>query len=391
MIRFGRVLKEQLARIRGSLVRRRFDRELDEEMEAHLTSLTERFMRRGLTAAEACDAARKQFGGVTQVKNELRDRNRFGLLEALLQDSAYVSRQFRKSPLFAIASILTLALGIGANTAIFTLVDQLVLRLLPIKDPQRIVALVGQGEHYGGNMGHNVLSYTMYQTIRDRNGVFDRMMCRRQVQFTVTVRSESDVLSGELVSGNYFPLLGIKSAAGRVFNSTDDLRPNAHPLAVLSYACWKNRFAGSDRVIGSTILVNNYPLTIIGVSQPGFSGLEPGLPTQLFVPVMMTPKLFPHDDFGEMFDARLRWVNVYGRLKPGITPASAKAGLQPLFHRILESDVLRPAFARATPYAKEQFLRMWLDVIPGGQGNTTLRRQYQHRSLCSSAPLVLSS
>jgi len=119
---------------------------------------------------------------------------------------------------------------------------------------------------------------------------------------TATVHSESDVLSGELVSGNYFPLLGINAAAGRVFNSNDDLHPNAHPVAVLSYACWKNRFTGSDRVVGSTILVNNYSLTVIGVSQPGFSGLEPGLPTQIFVPVMMTPKLFPHDDFSEMFD-----------------------------------------------------------------------------------------
>lgn len=377
MIRLGRFFEEQLARMRGSLTRQNFDREFDEEVEAHLALLTERSIRRGLSPDEARYAARKQFGGVARIKDELRDRGRFRLLEALLQDSAYVLRQFRKSPLFAIASILTLALGIGANTAIFTLVDQLVLRLLPIQDPQQVVALAGQGEFYGGTMGHNTLSYTTYQTIRDRNRVFDRMMCRREVRFTATVHSESDVLSGELVSGNYFPLLGVRSAVGRVFNSSDDLHPNAHPVAVLSYSCWKNRFAGNDSAIGSTILVNNYPLTIIGVSQPGFSGLEPGLPTQLFVPVMMTPKLFPHDDFGEMFDSRLRWVNVYGRLKPGLTPASAKAGLQPLFHHILESDVQRPAFARATPYAKEQFLRMWLDVIPGGQGNAILRRQYQ--------------
>jgi hypothetical protein len=209
MIRLGRFLKEQLARMRGSLTRRHFDREFDEEVAAHLASLTERFMRRGLTAAEARDAARKQFGGVTQVKNELRDRSRFHPLEAVLQDGAYVLRQFRKSPLFAITSILTLALGIGANTAIFTLVDQLILRLLPIKDPQQVVALVGQGHFYGDNMGTNPMSYTTYQTLRDRNQVFSQMMCRRPVPFTATVHSESDVLSGELVSGNYFPLLGI--------------------------------------------------------------------------------------------------------------------------------------------------------------------------------------
>ena len=311
------------------------------------------------------------------MKNDVRDRSRFCPLEAVLQDSGYMLRQFRKSPLFATASILTLALGIGANTAIFTLVDQLILRLLPIKDPQQVVGLVANGRYYGDNMGLNALSYTMYQTIRDQNQVFKLMMCRRTAQFTATVHSESDVLSGELVSGNYFPLLGIKAAAGRVFDSNDDLRPNANPVAVLSYAYWKSRFAGSDQVIGRRLLVNNYPLTIVGIAQPGFNGLEPGLPAQLFVPVMMTQTLFPHLDFAQMFDPRLRWVNVYGRLKAGIPRERAKAGLQPLFHQILEAEVLQAGFAHATPYDKEQFLKMWLDVIPGGQGNSILRQQYE--------------
>ena len=137
MSRFWHVLKEQFSRIRGSLTRRTFEGDFDEEVEAHLALLTERFVRRGLSPDEARYAARRQFGGVTQMKNELWDRSRFRPLEAVLQDSTYVVRQFRKSPLFAVASILTLALGIGANTAIFTLVDQLILRLLPIKDPSK--------------------------------------------------------------------------------------------------------------------------------------------------------------------------------------------------------------------------------------------------------------
>lgn len=348
-------------------------------MQAHLALLTERFERQGLTAEEARYAAKKQFGGVTQMKNELRDRGRSRPLEAILQDSAYVLRQFRRSPLFATACILTLALGIGANTAIFTLVDQLILRLLPIKDPQRVVALVAEGQYYGDNMGLHALSYTMYQTIRDRNQVFSRMMCRRAIDFTVTARSESDVLSGELVSGNYFPLLGIRAAAGRVFDSNDDLYPNANPIVVLSYAYWQSRFARNEQIIGQTLLVNNYPMTIVGIAQPGFDGLEPGLPVQLFVPVTMTPALFPNVDFGVgMFNSRLRWLNVYGRLKPGMTLKRAQAGLQPLFHQILEREVLQPGFAHATPYDKQQYLRMWLDVIPGGQGNALLRQQYEN-------------
>jgi putative ABC transport system permease protein len=377
MSQFWHVLKEQLARIRASLGCGTLDADFDEEVEAHLALLTERFVRRGLNPDAARYAARRQFGGVTQMKSELRDGSRFRPLEALLQDSAYVVRQCRKSPLFAMASILTLALGIGANTAIFTLVDQLILRLLPIQDPQRVVALVGQGQFYGDNMGENPLSYTMYQTIRDRNQVFSRMMCRRPMPFTATVHSESDVLSGELVSGNYFPLLGIRAATGRVIDSNDDLHPGAAPVAVLSYAYWKSRFAASDQIIGRTILVNNYPLTIVGVSQSGFNGLEPGLPSQIFVPVMMTPALFPEADFSNMFNSRLRWLNVYGRLKAGMTRERAKAGLQPLFHQILQAEMLQPGFTQATPYDKQEFLRMWLDVIPGGQGNSTLRQQYE--------------
>lgn len=377
MSRLWHFLKEQLSRIRGSLARGRFEGDFDEEMDAHLALLTERFVRRGLSPKEARYAARKQFGGTTQTKNELRDGSRFRPLETVLQDSGYVFRQFRKSPLFAVASILTVALGIGANTAIFTLADQLILRLLPIQDPQQVVALASQGKFYGDSMGTNPVSYTMYQTLRDRNQVFSQMMCRRPVPFTATENSESEVLSGELVSGNYFALLGIRAAAGRVFNANDDLHVSANPVAVLSYGYWKSRFAGSDQVIGRTILINNYPMTIIGISQPGFDGLEPGLPTQLFAPMMMTPALFPNVDFSRMFDSRLRWLNVYGRLKAGMTIAGAKAGLQPLFHQILEAEMRQPGFANATPYDKQQFLKMWLDVIPGGQGDSTLRRRYE--------------
>lgn len=370
-------LREQWSRIRGSLRRQSFETDLDQEIEAHVALLVEEFERRGLSPEAARTAARKKFGGITQTRNELRDRARFRPLEAALQDSAYVLRQFGKSPLFAAASILTLALGIGANTAIFSLVDQLILRLLPIQDPQQVVLLSPEGQFYGDNMGENVMSYTMYQTIRDQNHVFSQMMCRREVDFTVSGQSESEVLSGELVSGNYFSLLGVKAAIGRVFTSTDDLYDSANPAAVLSYAYWQSRFAGNPAIVGRKLLLNNYPVTVIGVAQPGFSGLEPGLSTQLYVPMMMTPALFPRYDFANMFNPRLRWVTAYGRLKPGMTLEHAKAGLQRFFHQILQTETTQPDFAQATPDDRRQFLRMWLNVMPGGQGNRELRQQYE--------------
>jgi predicted permease len=312
------------------------------------------------------------------MKNELRDRSRFRPLETVLQDGSYVLRQLRKSPVFAIAAVLTLAIGIGANTAIFSLVDQLVLRLLPVQDPGRVVALVGMGNFYGDNQGINPLSYPMYEDIRDHSQVFSEVMCRRPADFSIRVSSESEIVSGELVSGNYFPLLGIRPALGRLFSAQDTLHAGANPFVVLSYAYWMNHFDGDRAVVGRTIRVNNYPLTVVGVIQPGFDGLEPGLATGIFVPITMAPAVVPDSEFARrFFDRRLRWVNAYGRLKPDVTMAQAKAGLQPLFHQILKMEVHEPDFRRATVYQREQFLKMWLDVIPGGQGNNILRRQYE--------------
>jgi predicted permease len=379
MNRLRLIFRAQLARIRGSFDRRRFEDDFDEEVEAHLALLTERFVRRGLKPEDARYAARQQFGGVTQMKNEIRDRSRFRPLEAVLQDSAYVLRQFRKSPVFAIAAVLTLAIGIGANTAIFSLVDQLILRLLPVHDPQKVVGLAGMGNFYGDSQGTDPLfSYPMYEDIRDHNQVFSQTMCLRPDDFSISVSWESEMVSGELVSGNYFPLLGIRPLLGRLFYTEDTLHTGANPFVVLSYAYWMNHFGGDRHVIGRTIRVNNYPLTVVGVIRPGFDGLEPGLAAGIFVPITMAPRGLANGEYGgRFFDPRLRWVNMYGRLKPGITIAAAKAGLQPLFHQILRKEVGASDFRHASVYQRDQFLKMWLDVIPGGQGNSILRRQYE--------------
>ena len=293
----------------------------------------------------------------------------------LVQDALYAVRSFRKAPVFTTVAILSLALGIGANTAIFTLIDQLILRLLPIRDPDRIVLLAGRGRHYGGNNGRNALSYPMYQDLRDRNPVFDGMMCRYRLALTVGLQGQTEVTPAELVSGNYFPLLGVHPAIGRLFTAGDDLHSGAHPYAVLSYEWWQTRFAGDPRVIGTTIRADNYPLTIIGVAQPGFEGMEPGLPAKMFVPMAMAAAVRP--GFTNMYNRRQRWVNVYGRLKAGESIEHAKAGLQPLFHQIIDMEVRQPPFRNATSFDKEQFLKMSLDAMPGSQGNTNLRRQYE--------------
>ncbi len=305
----------------------------------------------------------------------------------LLQDLRYAIRTFRKSPVFVIVAVLSLAFGIGANTAIFTLVDQVLLRLLPVKDPQQLVLLWGRGPHYGSNNGRYKLSYPMYEDFRDHNQVFSGMFCRWETSMSVSSDGRTERVDGELVSGTYFPVLGVGPALGRLFTVEDDKTPGGAPYAVLSYRYWLSRYAGSPGVIGKKLIVNGHPLTIIGVSQAGFDGTDPGKSPQIRVPVMMKAEL---DTLGASFDynfksRRGRWVNVFGRMKPGVTEPQAKAALQPFFHQMLEMEVREKDFARAAPETRQRFLTMWIDLLPASKGDSELRRQF------SSALLVLTA
>jgi predicted permease len=292
----------------------------------------------------------------------------------LLQDLRYALRTLRKSPLFTMVAVLSLALGIGANTAIFTLIHQLILELLPVKHPEELVLLTSRGQHYGSNTGSNAISYPMYQDIRDKNQVFSGMFCKYGVTLSLNFEGRTELVSGELVSGNYFPVLGVGAAVGRVFNSSDDLIQGGNPLAVLSYGFWKTRFGGNRNAIGARILVNGYPLTIVGVSQAGFDGVEMGTSPQIRIPMTMKKEVTSF--FYSLNDRRGRFAQVFGRLKPGMTLEAAKAGLQPLYHQILQMEVQEKDFARTTEYTRQQFLKMWLEVLPASKGRSDLRRQF---------------
>jgi predicted permease len=296
-------------------------------------------------------------------------------MTGLFRDLQYSVRTLRKSPVFLGVAVLSLALGIGANTAIFTLVHQLILQPLPVRNPEQLVMLAGRGKHYGGNNGMDKLSYPMYQEIRDKNQVFSGMFCAYPNTVSATFQGNTELIGVDFVSGNYFPVLGIGAAAGRVFNASDDLMQGGHPLAVLSYGYWRSRFALDPGVVGKQIVVNGRSLTIIGVSQAGFDGVEPGRAPQIRIPITMKGEL-PHTDFDRLNNDRFRWVEVFGRLKPDMTIEKAQAGLQPLFHQILNREVTEKPFAKASPLVKQEFLRMWMKVMPGSKGRSNLRRVY---------------
>ena len=314
----------------------------------------------------------------------------------LTRDLRYAFRGLSRSPLFTSVALLSIALGIGANTAIFTLVDEVLLRRLPVKDPQQLVLFNGARNHYGSNSGGNMLSYPMYEdfceqfvdrgtaTARPRvtpaiaggasaAPVFTGMFARRTVAMNVGANGQTERVPGELVSGTYFQVLGVGAAIGRVITPDDDKERGGSPVAVLSHDYWRNRFGADAQIVGKTITVSNHTLTIIGVSQAGFDGVDIGYVPSVRVPLMMKAQMTPNWD--DVDNRRSRWVNVFGRLKPGVTLEQAKASLQPFFHSLLEQEVLQPPFSNTTSYTREQFLKGQVDLLPAAQGRSPIRQQ----------------
>jgi predicted permease len=293
-------------------------------------------------------------------------------MKHLWGDLRYAFRSLKKVPVFTAVAILSLALGIGANTAIFTLLDQILLRLLPVKDPKELVLLTMRGAHYGSNWGGNAISYPMFRDFEDRNQVFSTMFCRFPRQLSLEFEGHSELVSGELVSGTYFSGLGVGAALGRVLNENDDRTVSGHPVAVLSHDFWKTRFGSDPQVVGKKVVLDGNNMTIVGVAQEGFDGVELGNAARIFIPIMMQPDMMRQNrEF--LKDRRTRWVNAFGRLKPGVTAAQAKAGLQPIMHAMLEQEVQEPAFSGASPYMRQEFLKNIIDVLPGSQGRSNIR------------------
>ena len=295
----------------------------------------------------------------------------------LLADLKFALRTLRRSPLFTSIAILSLALGIGANTAIFTLMDQLLLRVLPIKDPGTLVMLYQEGPHMGSNSGPRMHSYPLYQDFQQKAEPLADVICRRTVEASLSVGNQTERVDAELVSGNYFTALGVKATVGRLFNSAeDDQVYSGHPTVVLSHQYWASRFAGDPKVIGQKILVNNYPMTIVGVSGAGFYGLDPARTPQIRMPILMKPIIMPSQQWIEMDNRRARWVQVFARLKPGYTPESAQAALQVLFTQIRQYEMSLPAAKDWSQYLRDQFMKGTIHVERAAAGYSQLRNNF---------------
>src|SRR5262245_27797990 len=311
-------LRALMARLRGLFGDRKAERELDDETEAHLRLLTERYVRQGRSEDEAAWAARRQFGNFTLLKEVNREMRGFRLIETIVQDLKYGLRMLKRNPGFTVVAVLTLALGIGANTAIFSVVNAVLLRSLPYRDPDRLVA----ASYYRG-IGGDYAWVADFKAWRDQAKAFEQIAAYRFDDADLTGNGEPERLTAGTVSASLFATLGVAPALGRDFTPEDDT-DGAAPVVILSDGLWRRRFGGDPQVIGKAITLRDQSLTVIGIMPPGFR--FPG-ESELWAPLMpiLNRQLSQQPSMGRL--------NVLARLKPGVTPEAAKAELSVILVR----------------------------------------------------------
>jgi predicted permease len=327
------------ARLRALFRRESVLRDIEEELRIHVEMETETNIKRGMPPEEARAAAMKSFGALSRKTEFGYDIRGGGWMETLWQDMRYGARMLWKKPGFTLVAVLTLALGIGANTAIFTLVNAVFLKPLAVAEPARLMSVFGTDEkNRGAQTDYIPMSWPNFKDYRDQNDVFTGMIAFQNIVLNFSGGGEPELIGGIIVTGNYFDLLGVKAAIGRTFLPEEDSTPGTHPVVVLSYGAWQRRFGGDPAIVGRAIKLNGLDYTVVGVAAEGFKGTDAiaGGP-DCWVPMMM------HDQvliklFRDAFNARRAMIfNVIGRLKPGVTEQQAETAMRAIGRR-LEQD-----------------------------------------------------
>ena len=354
--------------------RRKLEDSLDRELHYHLERRIGDLEQTGLPAKEARRQALIELGGVAQIQEEVRDVWMTRWLRDFAYDLRFTVRSFRKTPSFTVTAVLSLMLGIGATTAIYSLVDQVLLHALPVRQPERLVLVDWKGDQAANGFGSwNLMSYPICRDLDQQKKIFEGVFCRALTIVNLSTGGDSHAATAEVVSGNYFPVLGVGPALGQVLANDDDRAPNANPVAVISYDFWKTQLGGAADVVGRKVLVNRHPLTIIGVAASTFRGIDVGEVPSLWIPASMAAEIIP--GFRDLHDRRTRWMQVLGRLNPGMTPREAQAALQPWFKAMLREDMSRAGFPVITAERRQRYLRSSLVLTAAPQGHSGLRRR----------------
>ena len=384
-------LHKTLLRLKAIFQRNKLDRDLDLEVAFHLAMREEKIRRDGIAPEEARYAAHRQFGNITSLKERSREMWTLVSLEGLLQDIRFGARKLRKSPGFTIVAVLTLALGIGANTAIFSLIHTVMMKSLPFANPSELYRL-GEGteccalDGLQGDFG--IYSYALYKQLRDNTPEFSEMAAFSGGLNLVSVRraggaGSSEPYIGEFVSGNYFSTFGLGAYAGRLLSEADD-QPNASPVAVISYRVWREHFSLDPSVVGGSFLVNGQPLTIVGVTSPGFFGETLRLdPPDFWIPLASEPIL--RLDGSLLANKELHWLYIIGRLKPEAKPAQVQARVTLEVQQWLTTEGQIPETYRP------QIAKQHVALSPAGGGVARMRTVYADglRLLAAASGLVL--
>lgn len=357
------------------------DERLQAEIEEHLAMQTAENIRAGLSPGEARRQAVLKFGAVEAIREDYRAQKGLPFLETLLQDTRHALRRLRDAPAFTMTTVLTLALGIGATTSIFTLVDAVLFKSLAVANPDELYR-IGKEDHccewegYSQYKEFSIFSYDLYQHLRDNTKGFRELAAfsASEQLFGVRRRGKSDAAesySGEFVSGNYFEMFGVRAYAGRALTAGDD-RPNAPPVAVMSHRLWQQRYNSDPSVIGSVFDLNEKPFTVVGVSPAAFYGdtLRPN-PPDFFLPLSAEPLV--QGDNSLLHRPASHWLDVIGRIQPGATPASIQAEM-----RVELKQWLRSHWGVTDEYARANFPKQTLYLSAGGAGITSMRDQYEH-------------
>jgi putative ABC transport system permease protein len=309
----------------------------------------------------------------------------------VIQDFRYALRTLRKSAGFSIVAILTLAIGIGASTAIFSLLDQVLLRRLPVQKPEQLVVLRSPGDVSGSRWGDGgpegqTFSYPMFKALRGKNEALTGLLARYVTSVSVTYQGDTELAECELVSGNYFEVLGVRPALGRVFSMNDEQAPGANPVVVLSNGYWKRHFGANPQVLNQSVPINGTPMTVVGVAQQGFKGVQTGESPDVFIPLTMAAQAMPSEWTLEKWDDY--WLPLIGRMKPGMSMKQAEASLQVTYHALVAEQA-----AQTTKWASEarrqQFIDRKMLLMPGSQGRPTLQNDAQTPLLALGGMVIL--
>ncbi|MEP6536800.1 MAG: ABC transporter permease [Bryobacteraceae bacterium] len=344
------------------LTRSRRDHELDQELAAHFAMAVRDRMERGEDRKSAEEAARREFGNRLLVREATRDAWGWTWAETLGQDNRYALRALRKSAGFTTVAVLSLALGIGANTAIFSLINSLVLRTLPVSHPEQLLHVsIGKKVHF---------TNPIWEQLRDSQDVFSGTFAIGRERFNLSAGGEARYVQVNFASGQFFETLGLPPLIGRTFSMADDQR-GCPGTAVLAYDFWQSEYGGRGDVVGKTIAIDHHAFQILGVVGTGFTGVDVGSSTEFYVPICAERIL--RGEASILDHRRADWLRVIGRTKPGVSATQAEARLRTLASQIFEATI--PANLR--PEERESYRKSTFDTKPAANGLSTIRRDYQ--------------